>query len=117
MKLGAEMSRKAEQDKRFNEFEHDCQLEVEGLNMRVAQLEEALAVADKYIPVNLDCISINTRAEIKLINKALSTSSYTWLIENDKAVEVKVLERVASNCICSFDRDKVTAMIDSRSLK
>jgi len=96
------------QNKRFNEFEHECQIEVEELNTRIAQLEEALkGYIGNYInPAKID--------------KMLEQSPDTWLLEHDKAVEVRVLEEVSANVYISTTSRgdaELEKMIESRSTK
>jgi len=67
-------------------------------NARIAQLKQFIA-ENVYTDEKYDEI--------------ITESTDTWLLEHDKAVELKVLEKVANNCTCSFDLAKVLAMIES----
>lgn len=74
-------SMKAEQDKRFNDFEHDCQLEVEALNMRVAQLEVTLS----QIWTEAQCQNILFEWWSRIEQVLSDPSSDTWMASSRRA--------------------------------
>lgn len=69
------------------------QSELDKANARIAQLEDALQIAHKYMN-HLPSFGEDRAPVIR----ALKGSSDTWLSEHDKAVEVKVLEEAAQKC-------------------
>lgn len=66
------------------------------LQARIAQLEEALKVANEYMPIYGRNEELNEH--IVFVNKALDDKSDTWLSEHDKEVAAKERERCAVVC-------------------
>lgn len=78
-------------------------------NARIAQLEEALTCAGE----DMESQGMDTSA----VMRAFAEASDIWLIEHDKAVEVKVLEVVSDrikNYTIEEARIRVSDMIESR---
>ena len=72
------------------------------LQARIAQLENALTVANEYMPIYGRSEEVNKHIDI--VNKVLDEPTSTWLSDHDKEVEARERER----CISAVDRVMVT---------